>query len=99
MSAPLVGHSSKKKRHSRIGSLLWSWSSLFPPGDVPVKSVFEGWEPRRKSKNGFFFVATLALACDQGKGGLQAVGLIVDPGAKLCERKTLSVNEDIDLFF
>ncbi len=44
-------------------------------------------------------VATLALACDQGKGGLQGVGLIVDPGAKLCERKTLSVNEDIDLFF
>jgi hypothetical protein len=52
-----------------------------------------------KSWISFCDVATLALACDQGKGGLQGVGLIVDPGAKLCERKTLSVNEDIDLFF
>jgi hypothetical protein len=31
--------------------------------------------------------------------GLQGAGLIVDPGVQLCERKTLSVNEDIDLFF
>ncbi len=31
--------------------------------------------------------------------GLQGAGLIVDPGVQLCLRKTLSVNEDIDLFF
>jgi hypothetical protein len=31
--------------------------------------------------------------------GLQSAGLIVDSGVQLCERKTLSVNEDIDLFF
>jgi hypothetical protein len=28
VSAPLVGRSSKKKRHSKIGSFLWSWSNL-----------------------------------------------------------------------
>jgi len=31
--------------------------------------------------------------------GLQDAGRKVDPGVQLCERKTLSVNEDIDLFF
>jgi hypothetical protein len=42
MSAPLVGRSSRKKRHSKIGSLLWSWSSLFPLGGVFIGAIFEG---------------------------------------------------------
>jgi len=41
MSAPLVGRNSKKKCHSRIGSLLWNWSSLFPPIGVLIGAVFE----------------------------------------------------------
>ncbi len=42
MSTLLVGRNSKKKHHSRIRSFLWSWSSLFSPGDVHVEGVFEG---------------------------------------------------------
>jgi hypothetical protein len=42
VKAPLVGRNSKKKHHSRIGSFLWSWTSLFLPCGVPVGVIFEG---------------------------------------------------------
>jgi hypothetical protein len=57
MSAPLVGHSSKKKCHSKIGSLLWNWSNLFHPSGVPVEVVFEGGGPGRRSMNGSLFAS------------------------------------------
>jgi hypothetical protein len=42
VNTPLVDHSSKKKQHFRIRSLLWSWSNLFPSGGVVVGVIFEG---------------------------------------------------------
>jgi hypothetical protein len=55
---------------------------------APCISLALFWQCRNPS----FGLATKAK-------GLQSAGLIVDPGVQLCERKTLSVNEDIDLFF
>ncbi len=48
VNAPLVGHSSRKKCHSKIGSLLWSQSSLFSPNGVLVRAIFEGGGTREE---------------------------------------------------
>ncbi len=56
MSVPLLGRSSKKKRHSRLGFLLWSWSSLFLLGGVPVEVVFEGGDQGRNPGTDLFLL-------------------------------------------
>jgi hypothetical protein len=45
---PIGRHSSRKKRHSRIGSLLWNWSNLFSLGGVHVGAIFEGGGTREE---------------------------------------------------